>query len=597
MRRTRLLWLAFLICLAVVLTAMGWISAMALRLEEAEAQARRRTQLEERVRSALWRMDTALAPILAGESARPHFAYKSFFSLERAYGKMFNRAYVGGEILVPSPLLTEESPYVLVHFEFEPDGRLTSPRDPPRTNRDLALSRKLVASDSIERARAGLQAVARLTDRGKLIAVLPQCPPVPEVVVAPWGNTDNRFAQQQPIPQQRRAAQNDQQAFDYNSRSQVVQNTSALAQNNIGSLDPAVASTDLGGALMSPLWIDGHLLLARRVSIRGEECVQGCLLDWETIRGQLLDSVSELLPGAALEPVTDLESADDSRLLAALPVRLVPAALPIEPSGPTSPIRLALIVAWACVLVAAAAVAALLFGVVRLSERRAAFVTAVTHELRTPLTTFHMYTEMLSEGMVRDASQRQTYLDTLRIEASRLSHLVENVLAYARLERGRTNGRIEAVAVERLLAPADGRLADRAQQAGMELLVEADDAVRETAVEANPSAVEQVLFNLVDNACKYASGAADKRIHLVAERNGRAVRLTVRDHGPGVNRPMARRLFRPFSKTAHEAANSAPGVGLGLALSKRLARDMGGKLQVEECRDGACFVLTLPVAP
>ncbi len=75
----------------------------------------------------------------------------------------------------------------------------------------------------------------------------------------------------------------------------------------------------------------------------------------------------------------------------------------------------------------------MLRGVLALSERRASFVSAVTHELRSPLTTFRMYAEMLAEGMVRDEQQRDRYLSTLRQEADRLSHLVDNVLQYARL--------------------------------------------------------------------------------------------------------------------------------------------------------------------
>ena len=98
---------------------------------------------------------------------------------------------------------------------------------------------------------------------------------------------------------------------------------------------------------------------------------------------------------------------------------------------------------------------------VTLSERRGAFVSAVTHELRTPLTTFRMYAEMLADGMVPDAasSGRSTWTRC----ASRptgLSHLVENVLQYARLERGRPGKRREAITLAALVdhsAVAPGR--------------------------------------------------------------------------------------------------------------------------------------------
>ena len=136
-----------------------------------------------------------------------------------------------------------------------------------------------------------------------------------------------------------------------------------------------------------------------------------------------------------------------------------------------SPILISLAAAWACVALAAAAVAVLLWGVMRLSRRRAAFVSAVTHELRTPLTTFQMYAEMLAEGMVPDVQQQHRYLGTLRSEATRLTHLVENVLAYARLERGRTAGRIEPIELAELIEGAKTRLSAHAEQSGMTLVV------------------------------------------------------------------------------------------------------------------------------
>ena len=111
------------------------------------------------------------------------------------------------------------------------------------------------------------------------------------------------------------------------------------------------------------------------------------------------------------------------------------------------------------------------------------------------------------------------------------------------------------------------------------------------------SAVEQILFNLVDNACKYAARAEKKSVELDARLAGRRLRLRVRDHGPGLSAKQRRRLFQPFRKSADEAAGTAPGVGLGLALSRRLARDMGGDLQLDEmAAGGAAFVLSLPVA-
>ncbi len=231
----------------------------------------------------------------------------------------------------------------------------------------------------------------------------------------------------------------------------------------------------------------------------------GCRrLPRETVRRlQLLARIAAILPDADLVPVTDPDSARVGRLLAVLPVQLVVPRVELV-LDPWSSSRISLIIAWLFLTLATLAVAMLLRGVVALSERRAAFVSAVTHELRTPLTTFHLYAEMLAAGMVSDPQQRQTYLETLQVEADRLSHLVENVLLYARLERGAGPQRSEHVAVAAVLARVGPRLADRAAQAGMTLEIEADEASRSVQVTMDPAAVEQILMNLVDNACKSA---------------------------------------------------------------------------------------------
>ncbi|MCD6404350.1 MAG: HAMP domain-containing histidine kinase, partial [Planctomycetes bacterium] len=259
-----------------------------------------------------------------------------------------------------------------------------------------------------------------------------------------------------------------------------------------------------------------------------------------------------------------------------------------------SPEILSLVVAWGCVLVAAAAVGVLLWGAVSLGQRRGTFVSAVTHELRTPLTTFRMYTEMLAEDMVPDDKKRRRYIETLQAEAKRLSHLVENVLSYSRLENSRATAATETIVLRDFLRGVEERLGERERQAGMTLVVEEPDAGGLCA-EGDSSAVLQILFNLVDNACKYASRTTDRRIHIELGRAGGFAVIKVRDHGPGIARKNARRFFRPFCKSAREAADSAPGVGLGLAISRRLARRMGGDLRLDrDSREGASFILMLP---
>jgi signal transduction histidine kinase len=233
----------------------------------------------------------------------------------------------------------------------------------------------------------------------------------------------------------------------------------------------------------------------------------------------------------------------------------------------------------------------------KLSDRRATFVSAVTHELRTPLTTFHLYSDMLAEGMVKDEAKKKSYLTTMRREAERLNHLVENVLSYSRVERGSARTQHERISLEALVERMEPRLVERARKDNANLQVDSIEEADQVVLETDLTAVEQIVFNLVDNACKYGlPDEGERTVHLRATNGGRRARIEVCDEGGGIARADLKKLFRPFHKSAHDAAHSKPGVGLGLALCRRLARDLGGDLKIDVDRDeGACFILELPI--
>jgi signal transduction histidine kinase len=610
MTRRWLVWAFFALCVGVMLAAVGGVSATALRLERAEAEARRAAAVEEDVRLALWRMDSAVAPLVARESARPYFVYAPLYAPERAYTRMLSELGEG-DVLVPSPLLTDPPERVLLHFQVGPDGAVTSPQVPTGTARAVA-ARRYTTVQEVATATKRLDELRPLLVREKLLAAASEPAAEPRGVVMPAAAAEGKKIALNADPTAVRSAPA-KSSLEYETRSrQMSQNFSSSSQG-LSKLSPVVAPTAAPAAVpvratappasrrpalvaegaMTPVWLGDRLILLRRVRVGGAEYLQGCLLDWTAIRGWLEEEVSDLFPAARVVPAPGPAGDDPARLLAALPAQLVTGPRPAAP-GDRSPLRAILAATWAMVLLAGGAVLALLLGIQSLSDRRAAFVSSVTHELRTPLTTFRMYAEMLADGMLADEARRREYLETLRRESLRLGHLVENVLAYGRVERGRISRSPEPLQLGDLLERHGDRLRERARSAGMELRL---DVPGDLTVLGEPGAIEQILFNLVDNACKYARRDGDERIEVSAAREGRRVAIRVRDHGPGVLPGDRRRLFVPFGRSAAAAAGSAPGVGLGLALCRSLATSLRGSLELEDVDGpGASFVLRLRAA-
>ncbi|MDY7229699.1 sensor histidine kinase [Hyalangium rubrum] len=594
MKRTLPTWIALAACVTLACGALAWLSVTTMRLERAEVRARAEALVEERVRLALWRMDGRLARLLAQESTRSVSAWESFYVPAHAFDQA-GKAREPSTTRIASALLYGTTEDVRLHFAFNGSGPLRSPQVPAPEQRPLASSAG-TTREQLTRYGALLSELEARMDRKALLELDPGTPS-PEVVVAVRQVPQPVAQRADPAPeltQQQNVVEysrRQMQAFG-NAAYLNVPQEAAPTQEKVTVLTADAHEVQVSP--MAPVWMGDELLLVRRVVREsGEVEIQGAWLDWPRVRSLLLEEVKDLLPGASLERVVPGTGDLLERRLASLPVRLVPGTVQVEVGGST-PVAWSLAAAWGAVVLALVAVGLLLFGAVSLSERRAAFVSAVTHELRTPLTTFRMYAEMLAEGMVTDEAQRRGYYETLQRESNRLAHLVENVLAYARLERKRAPKAAESVELGAFLQDNLRRSEERTGEAGMSLVLELDEALEAARVYVEPSAAEQVLFNLVDNACKYARGAEDTRVHVYAERRGSRIAVLVSDHGPGVSRVDAKNLFEPFSKSSERAAESAPGVGLGLALSRRLARAMGAELRYEGAPgQGATFALLL----
>jgi len=225
---------------------------------------------------------------------------------------------------------------------------------------------------------------------------------------------------------------------------------------------------------------------------------------------------------------------------------------------------------------------------VAFAERRGNFVAAVSHELKTPLTAIRMYAEMLRDGIVPSDAKRDEYHRHITTEAERLSRLINNVLEFSHLEKGTR----QVSLVNGSIAPVVEEIADLLRphlaREGFELHVELDP--RLPAVRFERDALIQMIFNLVDNAVKYAKDSSPRLITLRGEPDAGGVRLTVRDHGPGVPSRHIGKIFEPFYRGESELTRRSKGTGIGLALVRGLASCMNATVVGSNVPEGGFAV-------
>jgi signal transduction histidine kinase len=227
----------------------------------------------------------------------------------------------------------------------------------------------------------------------------------------------------------------------------------------------------------------------------------------------------------------------------------------------------------------------------RLSQLRADFVSLVSHELRSPMAAVIGAARTL-QGRWRmlTAAQRESFLALIGDETARLAELVADVLDTSRIEAGTFSYRFEEVDL--------GGVVDEAVEAAV--LAQQDVPVlvavvgRLPAIRGDRARLRQVLGNLIENAVKYSPEGGEVRVSAAAG-NG-AVRIAVRDLGPGIPRDQQRRIFEKFGRAEVEGGTK-PGTGLGLFIARSIAEAHGGSLDLTSgAEPGSTFTLTLPVS-
>ena len=621
-RRSKL-WFAFWAGVLLVIAALGWASYTVYSLEERSAESRAMNQRQELIRLALWRMDSRLAPMIALEAARPIEDYRAaikdkenasdflpgvpeshqrigadrgsynlgFFEINEQTGSA-----QGSDTRAVEVAESTQNPIAYANADrastIEP-ARKSDGESKPSSGSGVVSSNSMMSSSEPEPQAdyAARQQIANLAQQNRALKRSPE----EEINSAPgnlWSKMDADDGERQ-----------FGEALQVDAMSDAAPTEASIK---------AEQGTVIGA--IEPRWVveaDGsqQLVLLRTINQATGPVVQGVWLDWETMSSELIESIDDLLPRSILEPILDERAArgDQSYRLATVPVSFIPGSMNVTAADGLTPAMFAMLVTWIAVVGAMIAVGLVLRTVLNLSARRGRFVGAVTHELRTPLTTFRLYSQMLADGMVTDETVRKDYLNTLKRESDRLTGIVENVLEYARISRQRSGkdkpkGE-QTLTVGELMARIVPPMSRLGEQSGMDLIVSdstSDNAER--TVTLDPHAVERIVMNLMDNACKYAGREdareddQDLRVHLDVSVSGDALLLVVADHGPGVPGRDRRKIFGEFVRGSSGTMRDRSGLGLGLALSRGLALEMGGDLSLVRKRGhGAEFELRVPL--
>jgi signal transduction histidine kinase len=228
------------------------------------------------------------------------------------------------------------------------------------------------------------------------------------------------------------------------------------------------------------------------------------------------------------------------------------------------------------------------------NRAKAAFLASMSHELRTPLQAALGFAQLMRSGLYGPVTNEQAeVLGRVERSQTHLARLIDDILDFARLEAGRVRISLGSVVVAEVFDDLAPILEPEAEAKRITLEVAAPP--KQVAARADRHRLQQILINLVGNAIKFTPEGG--RIMVDAFDDDARVLIRVADSGLGIPADRLQSIFEPFVQVDSELTRRASGAGLGLAISRDLARMMGGELTVQsEIGKGSMFSVSLPVA-
>jgi PAS domain S-box-containing protein len=230
-----------------------------------------------------------------------------------------------------------------------------------------------------------------------------------------------------------------------------------------------------------------------------------------------------------------------------------------------------------------------------LSRAKSQFLASMSHELRTPLNAIGGYAELIEMGLVGAVSdQQREYLARIRTSQQHLLRIINDLLNYSRIEAGKVDYDEEPIAMASVIETVTGMIEPQTTTKGLTL--NAPPCPDGIVAIADRLKVEQIVLNLLSNAVKFTPPGGSVGVSCHNRKD--MVTVTVTDTGPGIPAERLDDIFEPFVQLGRSLSSGHEGAGLGLAISRDLARAMKGDVTVESASGkGASFTLSLPKAP
>jgi len=228
-----------------------------------------------------------------------------------------------------------------------------------------------------------------------------------------------------------------------------------------------------------------------------------------------------------------------------------------------------------------------------LSRMKSYFMSTVSHEFKSPLTSIRQMAEMLVHGRVPSPERQQKYYNTILQQSERLSHLIDNILDFSKMEEGQKIFRFKTADITPVVKDIVELFQKLTSDQGFYISLSIPEPLPDVVFDRE--AMEQVIHNLIDNACKYSGESRTIEVQLYPE--GNKIVISVRDQGVGIRKEDQNKIFSRFYRAGEELTQAVKGSGIGLTIVKQIVESHQGEVTVESNPGkGSIFNVILPIS-